>query len=269
MPIATPSPCSSCFVAGGRFERVAERVAVVEDRPQAGLFALVLLDDVGLQPAAALDDVRQHGRVAGVDRRRRSLRDTRRTRRPESRRISRLRPGRRGTRGRAASASTSTSISTPRGCQNAPTMFLPPGRLMPTLPPTELSTCASSVVGTCTNRSPRANVAATNPARSPTTPPPSATTTDLRSAPSSSICSHSSAATSGDLLCSPASTTRMSTSQPSFDERLGHRLGVQLVDVRVGDDHRVRIILLGVAELRRLAQDCRCRSRCRSCADQD
>ncbi len=162
--------------------------------------------------------------------------------------------------------STSTSITTPRGCQNAPTMFLPPGRLMPTLPPTELSTCASSVVGTCTNRSPRANVAATNPARSPTTPPPSATTTDLRSAPWSSICSHSSAATSADLLCSPASTDRMSTSAPDFDERIGHRLGVQLIDVRIRDDHGVRIIRLGIAKLAPPRQDCRCRSRCRNCA---
>ena len=42
------------FVVGARFEGVAEGVAVVEDRPQAGFFAFVLLDDVGLQPAAAL-----------------------------------------------------------------------------------------------------------------------------------------------------------------------------------------------------------------------
>ena len=49
------------------------------------------------------------------------------------------------------------------------------------VPPTELSTCASSVVGTCTNGTPRRYVAATKPARSPTTPPPSATMNDFLS----------------------------------------------------------------------------------------
>ena len=55
--------------------------------------------------------------------------------------------------------------------------------LTPTLPPIALSTCASSVVGTCTRRMPRRYVAAAKPARSPTTPPPKATTTAPRSAP--------------------------------------------------------------------------------------
>ena len=36
------------------------------------------------------------------------------------------------------------------GWWNAPMRFLPPGWLTPVLPPTEESTCASSVVGTCT-----------------------------------------------------------------------------------------------------------------------
>ena len=44
-------------VAGHGFQGVAKRVAVVEHRPQAGLFAFVGLDDVGLQPATAGDDV--------------------------------------------------------------------------------------------------------------------------------------------------------------------------------------------------------------------
>ena len=48
-------------------------------------------------------------------------------------------------------ASVSRSHSTSRGWWNAPTRFLPALRFTPTLPPTELSTCASSVVGTCTN----------------------------------------------------------------------------------------------------------------------
>ena len=47
------------------------------------------------------------------------------------------------------------SISTPSGCKKAPTMFFASGRLMPTLPPTELSTWASSVVGTCRKRDAR------------------------------------------------------------------------------------------------------------------
>ena len=34
-------------------------------------------------------------------------------------------------------------------------MFLPKGGLIPVLPPTEESTCANSVVGTCTNGTPR------------------------------------------------------------------------------------------------------------------
>ena len=52
--------------------------------------------------------------------------------------------------------SVSVSINTARGCKNAPTMFLASVRLIPTLPPTELSTWARSVVGTCTKRIPRA-----------------------------------------------------------------------------------------------------------------
>ena len=47
---------------------------------------------------------------------------------------------------------------------------------MPVLPPTEESTCASSVVGICTKRMPRRTMLAAKPARSPITPPPSAIT---------------------------------------------------------------------------------------------
>ena len=46
---------------------------------------------------------------------------------------------------------------------------------MPVLPPTDESTCASSVVGTCTKSTPRRTADAAKPARSPITPPPSAT----------------------------------------------------------------------------------------------
>ena len=61
---------------------------------------------------------------------------------------------------------------------------------MPVLPPTEESTCASSVVGTCTKRMPRRTRLAARPARSPMTPPPSATTSPPRSSPISSRRSH-------------------------------------------------------------------------------
>ncbi len=54
--------------------------------------------------------------------------------------------------------------------------FLPRGWLIPTLPPTELSTIASSVVGTMSKGRPRFQVAAAKPARSPMTPPPTGTT---------------------------------------------------------------------------------------------
>ena len=46
-------------------------------------------------------------------------------------------------------------MSTARGWWNAPIMFLPSGWLTPVLPPTDESTCASSVVGTCTKGMPR------------------------------------------------------------------------------------------------------------------
>ena len=53
---------------------------------------------------------------------------------------------------RAAPVSASTS----RGWWKAPIRFLPWAELMPVLPPTELSTWASSVVGTCTKPTPAA-----------------------------------------------------------------------------------------------------------------
>ena len=50
-----------------RLERVADGVAVVEDAAQPA-FALVLRDDVGLDPARLDDRRREHRRVAGEDR---------------------------------------------------------------------------------------------------------------------------------------------------------------------------------------------------------
>ena len=80
-------------------------------------------------------------------------------------------------------SNTSGSMTTRRGCQKAPARFLPAGRSMATLPPTEESTWASRVVGTCTKSTPRRMVAAAKPARSPTTPPPRATTASVRVRP--------------------------------------------------------------------------------------
>ena len=76
-------------------------------------------------------------------------------------------------------------MQTAAGWWKAPIRFLPAGWSIATLPPTLESTCASSVVGHCTNGTPRLKVAAAKPARSPTTPPPSATTGESRSRRSS------------------------------------------------------------------------------------
>jgi hypothetical protein len=84
-------------------------------------------------------------------------------------------------RGRVSSAARSTS--TAAGSWNAPTRFFPASVLIPVLPPTAASTIASRVVGTCSTRTPRSQVAATNPARSVTAPPPRPTTASWRSSP--------------------------------------------------------------------------------------
>ena len=52
-------------------------------------------------------------------------------------------------------ASVVVSLTTRAGWWKAPMRFLPPGWLTPVLPPTAESTCASSVVGTCTKVTPR------------------------------------------------------------------------------------------------------------------
>ena len=62
-------------------------------------------------------------------------------------------------------------------------MFFPASVLMPVLPPTAASTMPSNVVGTWTTLTPRIQVAAANPARSVTDPPPSPITTSRRSSP--------------------------------------------------------------------------------------
>ena len=78
-----------------------------------------------------------------------------------------------------------------------------------------LSTCARSVVGTWTSAMPRMYVAAQKPARSPTTPPPSAITTEVRSSPPCANSSSSVPARSQDFDGSPAGTTCSLTRTPA------------------------------------------------------
>ena len=94
-------------------------------------------------------------------------------------------------------------------------MFLAVGRFTPTLPPTELSTIARRLVGTIRSGSPRAYVAATNPARSPTTPPPTATTHVCRSAFISTSSSNRTEARPRLFEASPAGTTAERSAIPA------------------------------------------------------
>jgi len=75
------------------------------------------------------------------------------------------------------------------------------------LPPTEESTIASRVVGNCTQSMPRIQQAAAKPARSPTTPPPSAYTVASRVAPSAANASIAAAKLARVLCDSPAGIT--------------------------------------------------------------
>ena len=74
---------------------------------------------------------------------------------------------------------------------------------------------ARSEVGTCTNGMPRMYVEATNPARSPTTPPPRATTAQSRVSPSDAMADQISPATASDFESSPAGTTISLTRKPA------------------------------------------------------
>ena len=66
---------------------------------------------------------------------------------------------------------------------------------------------ASSVVGTCTNGTPRSRLAATKPVKSPTTPPPSATMGVARSTRAASNLSNTPLTVASVLCCSPAGIT--------------------------------------------------------------
>ncbi len=111
--------------------------------------------------------------------------------------------------------SASRSQSTPAGGWNAPTRFLPSSVLSPVLPPTAASTMPSSVVGTCTTRTPRSQAAATNPARSVAAPPPSATTASDRVKARRPSSDQRLPATSSVLARSPSGTAASTTSRPA------------------------------------------------------
>ena len=134
-------------------------------------------------------------------------RGTRRTprRRPTPERITSASPATSSRRGSVRSVAR--SMQTAAGWWKAPMRFLPAGWSMATLPPTLESTCASSVVGHCTNGTPRLKVAAAKPARSPTTPPPSATTGEERSRWCSTKRSQRPESCATDLEASPSGTT--------------------------------------------------------------
>ena len=72
----------------------------------------------------------------------------------------------------------------------------------------------SSVVGTCTTRTPRSQVAATKPARSVTAPPPSDTTASERVKARCPSSDQSPPATSTVLAASPSGTAARTTSTP-------------------------------------------------------
>ena len=107
---------------------------------------------------------------------------------------------------------------------------------MPVLPPTEESTWASSVVGICTKRMPRRTMLAAKPARSPITPPPSATTRSPRSSPISSRRSLRRASTGKLLVASPGASTSAPANMAARAQRLLQRGEMVLRDVGVGDD---------------------------------
>ena len=109
-----------------------------------------------------------------------------------------------------------TSESTNRGWWNVPTRFFPWGRSMAILPPIDESSMESSVVGASTRGIPRTYVEATNPATSPITPPPTATTRCPLSAFISASQWYIFRAPSRVLVSSPPSTSSISESIPAL-----------------------------------------------------
>ncbi len=113
---------------------------------------------------------------------------------------------------RGSVSRVSRSASTAAGAQKAPTRFLPSVVLMPVLPPTAASTMPSTLVGSCTSRTPRSHVAATNPARSVTAPPPRPITASERVKSAWPSTCQQNAATSIRFASSASGTSASSTS---------------------------------------------------------
>mmetsp|Transcript_17002 Transcript_17002/g.57703 ORF Transcript_17002/g.57703 Transcript_17002/m.57703 type:complete len:212 (-) Transcript_17002:244-879(-) len=111
--------------------------------------------------------------------------------------------------------SAAMSATTASGWWKAPIMFLPRGWFTPVLPPTDESTMAMSVVGTCTKDTPRWYTAAAKPHMSPTTPPPSATKDDERSRRCSMAASMMSPSVAMSLNLSPSGSVTVCTSLPA------------------------------------------------------
>ena len=217
--------------------RVAERVAEVERLAQAVL-TLVGAHHLGLDLDAPRD---------GVERRRRLRVEQCRELGVEPREVVGVgehavldRFGESGTslRRRAACGSSRRPRARRRVRWKAPTRFLPAAVSTPVLPPIEASIIASSDVGHCTTGTPRMKVAATNPARSPTTPPPSATTVVSRPQPASSSPSVTRAQVSRVLCASPDGMTCTDTG-PCAASESDERLGVVRRDLDVADDRVV------------------------------
>ena len=102
---------------------------------------------------------------------------------------------------------------------------------MATLPPMDESTWASSVVGACTRPMPRWKVAATKPARSPTTPPPRATRVSERAKPASMSRPHSASAAARRLAPLPRVDRQDDRRVPRRRQRIEHRTRPQRLHV--------------------------------------
>src|SRR3712207_1013998 len=86
---------------------------------------------------------------------------------------------------------------------------------MPVLPPIAASTMPSRLVGTLTSRTPRNQVAATNPARSVVEPPPTLTTASERVKPAWPSTDQQVAATPTVLAASASGTSIRTTLYPA------------------------------------------------------
>ena len=186
-----PAPCRSPPPRHARGARRRSRRRLRARAPKVWPRLRSARSPVSCSSAATVRALNAHALGDGAGcapaRRRKPPRDSppasRRTSRRRSARPSPSRHSRRGTRAAAGCRASS--------CRRAPAPADGTRRrgscrwraLMPVLPPTLESTCASSVVGICTKCMPRRVIAAAKPARSPTTPPPSATTTSPRSQP--------------------------------------------------------------------------------------